>query len=99
MENNAQWYINPDGWYPYCSRCGAEPKNGETTKYCPTCGAPMDAKAEPSAVILDEDIVNHVNGLISMSLKELEALPGSYYKDHIRNRLISVATIITEGEK
>lgn len=35
------WYINPDGYYPYCSRCKEEPKSGELSKFCPNCGADM----------------------------------------------------------
>lgn len=38
----AQWLINPDGWYPYCSNCNGEPKSGEMSKYCPYCGAKME---------------------------------------------------------
>ena len=38
---NAEWKINPDGWYPYCSNCGAEPKNGVMSNFCPECGADM----------------------------------------------------------
>jgi hypothetical protein len=40
------WLINPDGWYPYCSECRYEPKNGELTKFCPNCGAKMNKKEE-----------------------------------------------------
>ena len=40
----AEWKINPDGWYPYCSNCGAEPKNGAMSKFCPECGAYMEDK-------------------------------------------------------
>lgn len=35
------WIINPDGYYPYCSRCKEEPNSGELTKFCPNCGANM----------------------------------------------------------
>lgn len=35
------WLINPDGYYPYCSRCKEEPKSGELSKFCPNCGADM----------------------------------------------------------
>ena len=38
---NAEWKINPDGWYPYCSKCCAEPKNGVMSNFCPECGADM----------------------------------------------------------
>ncbi len=36
------WIINSDGYYPYCSECGSEPKSGELTLYCSYCGAIMD---------------------------------------------------------
>lgn len=36
-----EWKINCDGYYPYCSRCGAEPENGSMTKYCANCGVEM----------------------------------------------------------
>lgn len=39
--SKARWIINSDGYYPYCSACMAEPKNGEMTDYCPNCGAKM----------------------------------------------------------
>ena len=39
---HGRWLINPDGYYPYCSECKAEPKGGEMTNYCPNCGAKMD---------------------------------------------------------
>lgn len=41
---NGEWKINPDGWYPYCSRCGHEPKNGDMSNFCPDCGAKMDGE-------------------------------------------------------
>lgn len=37
----AEWKINCDGYYPYCSRCGTEPESGKMTKYCANCGAEM----------------------------------------------------------
>lgn len=40
----AEWKINCDGYYPYCSNCGAEPKNGVMSKFCPECGAYMEEK-------------------------------------------------------
>lgn len=40
----AHWYINPDGYYPQCSRCQEEPPGREMTKFCPNCGALMDDK-------------------------------------------------------
>lgn len=41
---HAHWYINPDGYYPQCSRCQEEPRGREMTKFCPNCGAAMDDK-------------------------------------------------------
>ena len=38
----AKWIICSDGYYPYCSRCKAEPKDGEKHRICPTCGALME---------------------------------------------------------
>lgn len=37
-----QWLINSDGYYPYCSECKAEPKHGEMTRFCHSCGAKME---------------------------------------------------------
>ena len=39
-----RWYINSDGYYPYCSECKNEPKNGLMTDFCPSCGADMRYK-------------------------------------------------------
>lgn len=39
---HAKWEINSDGYYPYCSLCKTEPKNGVMSKYCPECGATMN---------------------------------------------------------
>ena len=38
---SGQWLINPDGYFPYCSECGAEPEGRKMTKFCPGCGTPM----------------------------------------------------------
>ena len=38
---HGRWIICSDGYYPYCSECKKEPKNGEMTNYCPNCGADM----------------------------------------------------------
>ena len=38
----AKWIIGSDGYYPYCSACKWEPKDGEMTDYCPHCGARME---------------------------------------------------------
>lgn len=40
-QRHGKWEISCDGWYPYCSECGQEPKGG-MSKYCPNCGAKMD---------------------------------------------------------
>lgn len=41
IETNAEWKINPNGWYPYCSNCGEEPRGGFMTNFCPECGVDM----------------------------------------------------------
>ena len=41
---HGRWLINSDGYYPYCSVCKEEPKNGIMTHYCPNCGARMDGE-------------------------------------------------------
>lgn len=38
---HAKWEISSDGYYPYCTNCKTEPKNGVRSKYCPECGARM----------------------------------------------------------
>lgn len=40
-ERTAEWRIDPDGYYPYCSKCRAEPAGGCRTNYCSYCGAKM----------------------------------------------------------
>lgn len=40
----AKWIISSDGYYPYCSHCKTEPKNGMMSNYCPECGARMDGE-------------------------------------------------------
>lgn len=50
-KNKGIWIINPDGWYPYCSKCGYEPErpdihNDNRTPYCPNCGAKMRKEVE-----------------------------------------------------
>lgn len=37
----AEWLINPDGYFPYCSRCLKEPEGHFLTPFCPYCGARM----------------------------------------------------------
>ena len=44
--SQAMWKINCDGYYPYCSNCKTEPKNGVMSKYCPECGAEMKQEKE-----------------------------------------------------
>ena len=41
VTKQAEWKINSDGYYPYCSRCGVEPESGKMTKFCGNCGAEM----------------------------------------------------------
>ena len=45
---HAKWEINSDGYYPYCSHCKTEPKNGVMSKYCPECGAKMNLSELPT---------------------------------------------------
>ena len=42
VDKFGEWFINPDGWYPYCSECHHEPRDGKRTKICPNCGARME---------------------------------------------------------
>lgn len=39
-QKTAQWLINSDGYYPYCSECMKEPPK-YMTAFCPNCGAKM----------------------------------------------------------
>ena len=39
---HAEWKINADGYYPYCSACKKEPPGRCMTAHCPNCGAVMD---------------------------------------------------------
>lgn len=41
-ERRGKWLICSDGYSPYCSECGCEPKSGEMTMYCPYCGSKME---------------------------------------------------------
>ena len=43
-KKQAEWLINSDGYYPYCSACMAEPEDGKMTDFCPSCGAKMKGK-------------------------------------------------------
>jgi hypothetical protein len=42
-ENVAEIKINPDGYYPYCSKCYTE-IDGTIGKFCPNCGRRFIAK-------------------------------------------------------
>ena len=47
----ATWIINPDGYYPYCSKCGYEPEvprihADNRTPFCPQCGERMKKEFE-----------------------------------------------------
>lgn len=98
----AQWLINPDGWWPYCSRCGYE-MNGPAPlaryHYCPGCGAPMTKKEKPEAVTLDRETVQLIHGLISASLKDFNALPASYYGDLVKGRLQQIGQILASADE
>ena len=41
---HAEWKINCDGYYPYCSNCKQEPHGREMSQYCPHCGCIMDGE-------------------------------------------------------
>ena len=45
-QKEGAWIISSDGYYPYCSECKHEPKNGVMTDFCPNCGAKMKGGAE-----------------------------------------------------
>lgn len=44
-KKTAEWRINCDGYYPYCSECSYEPPyvsgRDMRTPYCPNCGSKM----------------------------------------------------------
>lgn len=42
------WIICPDGYYPYCSKCKAEPPGRAMTSFCPECGARMTGREAES---------------------------------------------------
>lgn len=48
-ERHGEWKINCDGYYPYCSECKEEPKNGVMSDFCPHCGAKMSNAETPKA--------------------------------------------------
>lgn len=44
---HGRWIISSDGYYPYCSECGTEPKERTMTKFCSECGCKMDGDDKP----------------------------------------------------
>lgn len=53
----AEWRINSDGYYPYCSNCNTEPESGKMTDYCPNCGAYMKCSSSKECVLKECDVV------------------------------------------
>ena len=101
MESNkAQWLINPDGWYPYCSNCKHEPKNGVMSKYCPECGSLMiqeestNRSTMKQLTVLSEQNRKDIHYQIEMALKELNAFPESCYKGWVQRRITRVGEIL-----
>ena len=41
IEETANWDINCDGFYPFCSNCKRTPTAHNLTRYCPNCGRRM----------------------------------------------------------
>lgn len=41
LVKHGHWIISSDGYYPYCSECYEELKDGEMSSWCPNCGAKM----------------------------------------------------------
>lgn len=39
-QRTGHWWINPDGYAPYCSECKHD--SDRASAYCPTCGAKME---------------------------------------------------------
>ena len=39
-QKTGHWWINPDGYAPYCSECKHDSRTAST--YCPNCGAKME---------------------------------------------------------
>ena len=46
LRPHGRWIISSDGYYPYCSNCKKEPKSGEMTPFCPSCGSKMDLEED-----------------------------------------------------
>lgn len=55
-KKQGEWKICCDGWYPYCSECGNEPKNGIMSNFCPDCGADMRDSLKNSKTVMREVI-------------------------------------------
>lgn len=53
----AEWRINSDGYYPYCSNCNTEPESGKMTDYCPNCGAYMKCSSSEECASIECDAV------------------------------------------
>ena len=94
MEKQAQWLINPDGWYPYCSNCRHDPNYGSMSEYCPKCGSHMNVKPTNPTVVLDINIQEKIDDLITQSLASLSALPASYNKDLAHANLVKIREIL-----
>ena len=64
--NKAEWRINSDGYYPYCSNCNKEPEGGKMTDYCPNCGAYMKCSSSEECTLREcddtEDFTNYPDG-------------------------------------
>lgn len=93
-QNRAQWLINPDGWYPYCSNCRHEPNYGSMSEYCPNCGSHMTIKSQHSTVVLDIQAQEKIDDLIADSLINLTAMPKSYYNELTRHNLTKIREIL-----
>ena len=50
VSRKGKWLINPDGYFPYCSECKAEPEGRKMTKFCPECGADMRGEENVSEI-------------------------------------------------
>ena len=94
--NQAQWLINSDGWYPYCSRCGHEPKNGVTSKYCPDCGAIMENTQQSTTTRISFETLNDLRKHISFIQTEMRGFADSYSKNLIVWRLEEIEQLLAE---
>ena len=46
IQEESEWVISYDGYYPYCKKCGYEPERpalnvDNRTPFCPNCGRKM----------------------------------------------------------